>query len=164
MKKLLICASVLTILLLGACKKKDGPAPDIVFTGKLTSSGLVNFKGLCTWSVEYVNSNFDIKLGGRGQTVLLANIATTMKEAVVSGGCTPPSQQSPHLYSLVSASVNGAKIDIYFKQDAGSFPQNEASFTGFITSSGITGKLTFYRKSDGIFCKVEMPFQLQKTN
>lgn len=164
MKHLFICTTFLAVFLSGACKKKEEPVPNAVFTGKLTSSGLVNFKGLCTWSVEYVNSNFDIKLDGSRQTVLTASVATTMKEAVVSGGCTPASQQSPHLYSLASASVNGTDIVIYFKQDAVSFPQNEASFTGFVTSSSITGILTFFRKSDGIFCKVEMPFEFQKTN
>jgi len=85
-----------------------------------------------------------------------------MKEKVVTGSCIPSAQQSQHSYTLSTSSISGNSLLIYFRQDESSFPQNIALFTGTITSTGISGILTFYRKSDGIFCKVEMPFQLSK--
>jgi hypothetical protein len=152
------------LFLLGACQKTETAAPDINYSGKLTTSGAVNFKGLCTWSAEYVNSVFDVKLDNSNQKVLYANISTTMKEKLITGSCIPASQQSQHVYTLSAFSISGNSLAIYFMQDTGSFPQNTASFSGTIASTGIAGTLTLYRKSDGIFCKVEMPFQLAKTN
>jgi hypothetical protein len=162
MKKIIVLLTFLFGILFSSCKKTADPAPENSYTGKLSSSGSVSFKGLCMWSVEYNNSTFDIKLDNKKQTVLSATVSTTMKENVLSGSCIPLTQQSQHLYTLSSATVNGSNLLIYFKQDSNSFPQNTASFIGNINATSITGLLTFYRISDGIFCKVEMPFQILK--
>lgn len=158
----LFCLLTGFLFLLGSCQKTETAAPDNNFSGKLASSGVVNFNGLCTWSAEYVNSVFDVKLDNSNQKVLYANVATAMREQVITGSCIPSSQQSLHVYTLSAFSISGNSLVIYFSQDAGSFPQNTASFSGTITSTGIAGTLTFYRKSDGIFCEVGMPFQLSK--
>lgn len=159
--KLFYIATAL-LFFLGACQKIETAAPDINYSGKLATSGAVNFKGLCTWSVEYINTVFDVKLDNSNQKILSATIATTMKEHVVTGNCIPASQQNQHSYTLSAFSISGNSLLIYFKQDNNSFPQNIASFSGTVTASEITGVLLFFRKSDGIFCTVEMPLQLSK--
>ncbi|MCC6287984.1 MAG: hypothetical protein IT249_08865 [Chitinophagaceae bacterium] len=152
----------IALLFFMACQKTEMAAHDNNFSSTLAISDAVNFKGLCTWSVEYSNTAFDLKLNNLNQTVLTATITTTMKEKVVTGNCIPASQQSQHSYALSAFFISGNSLIVYFKQDDSSFPQNIASFTGIINASDITGILTFYRKSDGIFCKVEMPLQLSK--
>jgi len=160
----LFCLFISILLLLGSCQKTENASPDNIFSGNLASSGAVTFNGLCTWSAEYINTSFDVKLDNSNRKVLYANIVTTMKEKVITGSCIPASQQSQHAYMLSAFTISGDSLVIYFKQDESSFPQNTSSFSGTITRTGITGNLTFYRKSDGIYCKVEMPLQLIKTN
>jgi hypothetical protein len=158
----LFCMLSAFVCVFSACQKTATVAPDNIFSGKLPGSGAVNFYGLCSWNVEYINTAFDVKLDNSNQKVLYANIATTMKEKLLAGNCIPAAQQSQHAYTLSAYAINGNSVVIYFKQDDSSFPQNNASFSGTITATGITGILIFYRKADAIFCKVEMPFQITK--
>ena len=68
-----------------------------------------------------------------------------------------------HVYSLVSQSFDGVNVNIWFIQDANSFPRNTATFTGTISGTNLSGTLQLSR-TDGVTCLVRIPINALQTN
>jgi len=136
-----------------------------IFIGTTLNSGVVNFTGFCNYSVEYINTSFELKLDNTQQNILSANVFSTMVENIV-GSCsqTQPAPSNRHSYFLNSSSISGNSITINFGQDASSFPQNNASFSGTKNGSTISGTLTLNRISNGLTCLVTIPVSVIQIN